>query len=75
VSSEEGRQEGRAQPPGSGRAARLGAGADGARRLGKRRPRRGALAAGRRAAGDQRPTEVQPHVRLLRRQKWRPRWR
>jgi hypothetical protein len=48
---------GRAQPLGLGRAVRLGAEADSARRQGKRMPRQGALAAGRRAAGDQRLTE------------------
>jgi hypothetical protein len=57
ISLSEGRQEGRAQPLGSGRAARLGAEADSARRQGKRRTRQGALAARRRAGGDQRPME------------------
>jgi hypothetical protein len=47
VSSEEGRQEGRAQPPGSGRAARLGAG-------GRRRPTAGEEEA---AAGSTRDRE------------------
>jgi hypothetical protein len=54
------------QPQGSGRAMWLGAEADSARRLGKRGSRWGALASGRRAAGDQRPTGTRGGGRVKR---------